>query len=317
VQRRPSNLLTSTMRILRLLFAASCAIASNASGQTAPAAGPLILLLPASTRATALGNFGVAGRDEYALFYNPAQIASTSGIFASATRYGTNGTAGAVASGTTVGSLTFGWGVQLVEFKAGAPAAYPFAPSDLVQPGQRDAMSFVAGVGMNYVFKGFRTGLGVKYAEDRVSGVVAGGVRPPSLKGLMLADLGVSHPLFSGTAALAVQNLGDGGGQLKLPTRTTLGWARQGQVGPIDLAVGALVSETRGWVSEGGGIEAGYGWIEGWSVALRAGARRMETAAQRPMSVGGNITGDRLSLDYALEFFEHGQYAHHFTIRWR
>jgi hypothetical protein len=282
----------------------------------APAAGPLVLLLPASTRATGLGNAWVAGRDEYALFYNPAQIASTSGIFMSVTRYGAGGTSGALTSGASVGSLTFAWGAQLLEFKAKAPATYPFQPGDLAERGERDALSLVAGVGANYVFKGFRTGLGIKYAEDRVEGIIGSSAYQPLKYALGMADVGVSHSLLSGTVAATVQNIGDGG-HLRLPTRTTVGWSRQKSTDQFDFAVGGQLSVRNGWVGGGGGVEASYGWIEGWSASIRAGARRMETAAQRPVSFGGTLNGDRLSMDYAIEFFEHQHYAHHLSLRWR
>jgi hypothetical protein len=35
------------------------------------------------------------------------------------------------------------------------------------------------------------------------------------------------------------------------------------------------------------------------------------------MTIGGTLNADRLSLDYALEFFEGNRYAHHISVRWR
>ena len=64
-------------------------------------------------------------------------------------------------------------------------------------------------------------------------------------------------------------------------------------------------------------MEIGYGWIEGWSAAVRAGVRRTETAAQRPVSAGGTLNADHLAIDYALELFEGSRYAHHVSLRWR
>jgi hypothetical protein len=263
-----------------------------------------------------MGNAWVAGRDESSVFYNPAQIAPTTGFGGTFARYGSNGTSGTLANAVTINWLTLGWGVQVVELKARADATYPFTPADLVQPGTRDAQSLVATAGANFLVKKFRAGVGVKYAEDRVDGIAGSTPSPPVLNGLLLADVGVSHSLLSGTVALAAQNLGDAS-RLTLPRQTTLGWARQMQARQVDLAFAAQVSERNRWIGGGGGVEVGYGWIDGWSAALRAGARRTETAAQRPVALGGTLNADHLSLDYALELFEHSSYAHHISIRWR
>ncbi|MEP6998978.1 MAG: hypothetical protein ABI969_00770 [bacterium] len=279
----------------------------------APAAGPLVLLLPANTRAAAMGNAWVAGRDESSVFYNPAQINPTNGFGGRVVRYGSGGTLGTLANAVVVNWLTLGWGVQAVEFKAPLAAAYPFAPAVITQDGSRDAQSLVLAGGGSFLVKKFRAGIGVKYAEDRVDASV---FSPSIRKSLLLGDVGVSHSLFSGTAALAVQNFGDDS-RVALPIQTTLGWTRQLQTQQFDLAFAAQILEHNRWVGGGAGIEAGYGWIEGWSAALRAGARRPETVAQRPVSLGGALNADHLALDYALEFFEGSRYAHHISIRWR
>ncbi|MEP6618762.1 MAG: hypothetical protein ABJE47_05590 [bacterium] len=302
------------MRTTFLIAVGVCAVASSARAQ-APAAGPLALLLPASARATALGNAWVAARDESAIFYNPAQLVPTNGIGGSFARYGANGSSGALTSAVTIGTLTYGWGVQVVDFTASTAAAYPFMPADLIQRGSRNALSLVAAAGANYVFKGFRTGASLKYAEDRVDASPSAG-QPAILHGLLLGDFGASHPLWSGTAALSVQNVGDHS-NVRLPLQTSLGWTRQKQVGDFDVGLVTQVSERNKWLGAAGGVEAGYGWIEGWSFVARAGAHRPESQAQRPLTLGGGLNADRLVLDYALEFFEHERYAHHISIRWR
>ena len=48
-----------------------------------------------------------------------------------------------------------------------------------------------------------------------------------------------------------------------------------------------------------GGAELGYSWLDGYSVALRAGARR-PLPARQPFTAGAGFTMDRLSIDYAL-----------------
>ncbi|MDB4915304.1 MAG: hypothetical protein JWM95_2948 [Gemmatimonadetes bacterium] len=299
------------------IVAALCFMAPVAWTQ-APRAGPLVLLLPASTRATGLGDAFVALRDDAAIFYNPALInPTTNGLYGTFVRYASNGTMGVLSNAVAVGTLNLGWGVEVLEFKARGDAAYPFAPMDVVRAGSRDALSLAAAVGANTTVKGFKAGVGMKYAEDRVDGLLgASGVTPPLRKGVLLGDAGLSHPFMSGTAALAVQNMGDDS-RIPLPIQTTLGWTRGLNTSQLDFVFAAEVSERNNWMGGGGGAEVGYGWIEGWSAALRAGLRRTETSAQRPLSVGGTLNADHLALDYALEFFEHSGYAHHLSLRWR
>lgn len=290
------------------------AIVGTARAQ-APTAGPLVLLLPTTARATAMGSAWVAGRDESSVFSNPAQINPTPGFGGTFARYGAGGTSAMIANATVVNWLTLGWGVEVVDFKARTDATYPFVPGDLERRGSRDAQSLVATAGGSFLVKKFRVGVGAKYAEDRVDGVPSIAA-PPILKGVLLGDVGVAHALLSGTAALAVQNIGDDS-RLALPIQTTLGWARQMQAQQLDLAFAAQVSERNRWIGGGGGVEVGYGWIEGWSGALRAGLRRPETSAQRPVSLGAGLSADHLGVDYALELFEGSRYAHHVSLRWR
>ncbi|MEO8337977.1 MAG: hypothetical protein ABI664_23590 [bacterium] len=310
------------MRTLLTALASACVFASSAMAQ-APDTGPLVLLLPANTRAAGMGNAWVAGRDETSVFYNPAQINPTTGFGGRVVRYGSNGTLGTLATAMTINWLTLGWGVQVVEFKALGTSTYPYTPSELTQPGTRDAQSLVIGAGGNFLVKKFRLGFGAKYAEDRVEAALnplaaapLSYVAPAIRKGVLLGDVGVSHSFRNGTAALAVQNIGDDS-RVSLPIQTTLGWARQMQASQLDLAFAAQVSARRDWIGGGGGVEAGWGWIEGWSAAVRAGAHRTETAAQKPVTMGATLNADHLSLDYALEFFDGSRFAHHVSLRWR
>jgi hypothetical protein len=188
--------------------------------------------------------------------------------------------------------------------------------SDGAVNGTRDALSVAAVAGTNYTYKGFRLGVGTTYAEDRVA------ADAPSAKlaiheSYLLGNAGVSHALWGGTAALAVTNIGDRSGARTSPTQTALGWNRQMQADGFDLGFATQLSVRNSWLGAAGGAEIGYGWIEGWSATLRAGAHRTETAAQRPVSFGGTLNADRLAFDYAVELFEGGRYAHHISVRWR
>jgi hypothetical protein len=290
------------MRTIRSTVTLSCALTLGAHAQ-APAAGPLALLLSPSVRSTAVGDAWVTRRDDFATFYNPALIGPTDGIGISFARYDGDGTMGALASAVTIGPITFGWGAEFVQFKADET------------PGSRDASSLAAVTGANFLFKDFRLGLGMKYAEDQLSGVLGSPISEPIHHGVLLGDLGIAHRLFAGTAGLSVENIGNDRA-LAVPLETAVNWVRPMQTDVFDFAVGARVAERNRWVGGGGGVEAGYGWIEGYSVTLRAGAQRPEVITQRPMSVGGTFNADRLVLDYALEFFDGNRYAHHIAIRW-
>jgi hypothetical protein len=309
------------MRISRAFraVAVTFAVAAQTHAQSpAPAAEPLVLLLPVSTRAIGLGD--VSGRDDYSIFYNPALIAPTNGIGAAFGRYDSNGTFGALASSVSVGPVTYGWGVELLQFRALTSSAYPYAPADLVMDGTRPAVSLAAMAAAEYTYKRFNIGVGVKFAEDRVD-AVAPALNSPAgplaiQRNLLLADIGTTHALFGGTAEFAVQNIGDRS-SVPVPTTAKLGFTRAARTDQFDFAFAGDVTDRQRWIGGGGGAEIGYGWIEGWSAALRAGARRPETSGQRPVAIGGTLNADRLVLDYALEFFDSNRYAHHITVRWR
>jgi hypothetical protein len=309
------------MRLLLILAACACAAARPSSAQ-APATGPLALLLPASTRAMALGNAGVTGRDDDVLFYNPAQLVGARGGFnTTLARYGTRSTLGAMTSSFTGGPLTLGWGVQVVNYSTRSGELYPFAPAVLVDRGSVNALSLLAAVGAAMAYKGFRIGTAAKYAEDRLSAGSGTAATAPALHGIFVADVGVAHALWTGVAGLSIQNIGHtprgGALQIDAPFQASLGWSATKQVGEFDVGVATQLSARKGWFSPGGGVEVGYGWIEGYALTLRAGARRPETDAEKPFGLGASLNADRLTLDYGLQFFDGAQTAHRLTIRWR
>ena len=66
-------------------FAVGCHVTARAQ---AAGFGPIVLQLPASTRAIGFGNAYVGVRDPEAVFYNPAQLGVRPGVAMSAERYG-------------------------------------------------------------------------------------------------------------------------------------------------------------------------------------------------------------------------------------
>lgn len=285
--------------------------------------GLLVLTLPVSTRAAAMGNAWVAGRDEYGLFYNPALAATTSmPVGVTFAQYGDRAFSLATASGATVGPVNIGWGVHLANFSVAPARRYPYTIADVVGAGDADASSLVGVLAANVTKKGVRFGVGAKYAHDVTPSVLTSSVRHARV----LADLGATRSLFSGTIGLAVQNIGTpytrntstGAQSVSVPAQLALGWTASRSWGEFDYTFATqLLARRHGFVSPGGGIDVGYSWIEGYAVNARVGARRPDTKDERPVSVGAAFNADRLNMEYALGFVAGSKQVHRVTLRWR
>lgn len=320
-----------------LICVCPAAAAQAQTEDVPPPSGPLALRLPATPRTASLGNAWVAGRDQDVLFYNPAQlVGARTGFDVSLFRFSGQ------ASGVTLGSiyaagrmsLTLGWGVQLINTQPAETDASPWSPDVVLRSGAASAHSTLAMVGGAIVYKGFRLGAAGKYVVDRVQ-VAAGAASPRAADGVLLADIGVARNLFGGVAAFSAQNLGrrhlfpppdatsDDDGEddeeapSTVPRQLLMGWSITKVTGPLDLALFSQVLVREGWTSVGSGIEASYSWIDGCIVALRAGASRPESQAQRPYALGGALTIDRLTVEYSMQFFDERRLAHGVTLRWR
>lgn len=295
--------------------------AAAAAQSGAPPTTPLVLTVPASARAAALGGAWVAGRDTEVIFSNPAQLVGVRDDFSvTVGHFGPDATMASLSSAYAAGKLSFtlGWGVQGVNFATAQSARPPFSYAALLKPPigrerheTRDAQSLQAVVGAGVQYKGFKIGSAIKYAADRTDLNFR----------VWAADAGVAHNLFGGVAAAAIQNLkisdrrplpGNG-----LPTQVTAGWSRAKTAGPLDLAFYTQASHRADWTSGAAGLEASYSWIEGMSVTGRVGVRRPEIDGERPVSLGGAFSADRLTVEYALQLFDQGRRAHLVTARWR
>ncbi|MEA3245518.1 MAG: hypothetical protein U9Q74_05120 [Gemmatimonadota bacterium] len=309
----------------RTATAAIAAVALAAGVARAQDAGPIALLLPKGARAASLGNAWVAGRDEYVIFHNPALINATSGFGLTVLQFAVDARAVSAASAETVGSVTLGWGVQFVDFSTPrANATYPFSPADLTLRGDADLFSLVAVAAGQSTYRNFRIGVAAKYAEDAAPAESPsnGLLVTPTRGSAFLADVGVSHALWTGTAGLAVQNIGHpyrlGAARYAVPTQAALGWTVQKQWGPLDIGYATqLLARREGWLGAAGGVEVGWSWIEGYNIAGRVGARRTETPGERPVGLGASFTADRLTVDYGVNLFEGNTAAHYITVRWR
>lgn len=310
-------------RLPTVLLLVGCTLASRAYAQ-APVTAPLIMHLPSSARTAALGNAWVAGRDAEVIFYNPAQLIGTGRDFAvSISRPGRAGTALSAASAYAAGklSLTLGWGVHMVGFNADPLTPYPYASDVLLTRGSADGQSLLLSFGGAIAYKGLRIGGAGKYVSDRAS-TPSGDATPLSIaQHNWLVDIGVARNLFGGVAAFSVQNIGRTAtldpSVLKTPQQFLAGYSIGKPAGPLDISLYGQVTMRTGWTAPAGGVEIGYSWIEGYSVTVRAGARRPETDVEKPISLGAAFTADRLTVEYGVQFIDGGRANHGVTVRWR
>jgi hypothetical protein len=274
---------------------------------------PLVLRIPASARAAALGDAFAAGRGSEVLFYHPAQIGLTTGLSVSMARYRSAATAATVATSSTLGLITIAAGVQWLDYGSN-PARFPTPPGDLTLPGET-SQSLAATAAAAIRFRGLRWGVAAKYVEERL---------PDARPSGAAFDVGVARELGRIPVAFVAQNLGghleDGGASAPLPRRLVLGAATPRW--PIHTwfdvsAIAALSWERESRLSPSGGVELTWVPLEGYSVAARVGARRVEGGprSSRPVTFGEGIGFDRLSLDYAYEGYSGAGAAHRFGVR--
>jgi hypothetical protein len=302
------------MRIRHLICAAALAVPRLAAAQSDHQA-PLALLLPAGPRTLALGNTGVASRDDDVIFFDPAMLAIANGFSVSGERIDREAATGAV-SAVTRFNRTGGVGIGMRFAHSPLPAlGYPATRATMLGAGAGMLTSLEAIAGVAQVYRGVRVGVSGKYAED---------VGPAMRVSRALADVGVSRDFFRTTFALAVQNIGQsiageanaGARDISLPLRATVGASRQGPVGPFDLFGTAAVSTLGRDVIPSGGLEVSYSWLSGYAVALRGGVRRA-SVGEDPATAGAAFTMDRLSIDYALEALDGGRLGHRLGVRIR
>jgi len=313
--------------VVALLLTTVVTAPSVARAQTpAPASGPLVLRLPATPRQAALGDAWVAGSDREVIFYNPAQlIGSRGGFDFSFARIGPDASSATVGSTFAAGkwSLALGWGAQILRFSTDVPNAYPLSPDLLLSRGSMSGISAQFAVGGAIIYRNFRIGGAAKYAFDDVPAlglIQTFAPVPPPFQSAFVVDVGVARSLWGGTFAGAIQNLGRApanGSALVVPRQGLAGWSMSRGLGPLDMSAYAQVTIRDGWAGPGGGVEFGYGWIEGYNAIVRVGARRPDTDAGKPMSFGLGFTADRLTVEYGVQFFDGGRASHGVIVRWR
>jgi hypothetical protein len=314
----PGGYIAAPMRnlVAALLTAALLAAVPHtapAAGQTARA--PVVLELPVSVRAAALGHAFVLGSiDANSLFHNAAFGESLRGVSGTAHAHGARSTVHAVAGGMEWWGAAVGIGLQSVSYVPDASGDAGVA-GRLLGRGPDPVHEQVAALSYARRVRGLRAGLVGKWVEQRTGVQRAGGVA---------ADIAIGTTLGPIMIGLTAQNLGPSlsiaGRDAPLPDRVTLGAsARPLPVGPLDVtATAAAGRDTRGNLFAGGGAEVSWWPIVGRTFSARLGGTT--TAADpgaRPLTVGAGFAGDRIALDYAFQSFGERGDVHRIGVRWR
>ena len=243
----------------------------------------------------AMGDIGVAGRDDDVIFYNPAQLFIARGTSFSVTRLSETVRGGTMSTVLRLGPGAIGLGVNYLEYHA--PLAYPVTRNDILGSNILPGTSTLGALGYAQTYKGFRFGASAKYAMDVISLE-----RFSSVYG----DAGLARDFGRYSTALSVQNIGAslerGTDRIDAPITTTLGAATTRAVGPLDVAATAGVSYSAAdEVTAGGGAEVGWSWISGYSIAGRAGVHQARQGGETGLMAGFGFSADRMTLDIAAE----------------
>ena len=280
---------------------------------------PLLVRLPMGARPLAMGNVGVASRDDDVLFYNPAQLTFARGMSVSIEQFSSTARAGALSTVTRFNNGGVAIGASVAQFDV-PPATYPISREDLVGGGPVKASDASLVVGIAQVFKSTRIGAAAKYVQETIGGSRGSGA---------LFDVGLGREFFGYSFGLSAQNLGEALTQSVVPTssflaqsanlpfRATLGVAKGKSFSQVDVSATAAVSTLRdGFVIPAGGAELVYSWLDGYVVQFRAGARRPEPG-EGAITAGAGLSIDRLSIDYALATLSGSRVAHRIGLRVR
>ena len=277
---------------------------------------PLLLQLPASTRAAALGDaYHLASADNDAIFYHPGLIDDARGLGGSLALFD-RATLATVSAAGEFWSGGVAFGVQSLSWSAPTRASGAFARGEagLGESGAVSASELAVSAGYGRAIKGFRVGVIGKYIEMRVPGE-----RDVTVAG----DIGVARRIGFVTAGFSARNLGRSpaleGEDLVLPLTLTLGASTQTRpVGPLDVSAAAAVSYREdGTFVPHAGIEVAYWPVSGRTFIGRAGIRYIEDSDIRPLTLGAGFTGDRIGVDYGFQGYDGAGALHRVGVRLR
>lgn len=311
------------MRYTSLAILAAVAIsAPSASIAQGGRTGAIILELPASARALALGGaYVTAAADDAALFYNASQLATVEGRAASMSvqPYIEGSTLGALSAAFQVGPGTLGVGVQVLSY--GSADEYVCDDTTACERGEAtgrtvSANDVAASVGYGMTWRTVRLGAAAKYVRQSLADASGGA---PAI------DVGAAIDVWRGaTVGVSVQNLGPNlktaGSSAPLPRFLRLGASLPWRgVGPFDVLGTVEVAQHReGDVLPLGGAEVTWTSANGLAFSARVGAlAQSEDAATSRVSFGGGVRARHFALDYAYQAFDAlALTTHRFGLRW-
>jgi len=305
---------------LAALVALVAAGAAAAAQENGGARSALVLELPSSARAVALGGaFAAVGGDDAALFHNPAQLATLPRRAAalSVQRHVASSTLGALSGAARLRAGVVALGIQTLSY-----GSVPEVVPDPATGGERGTLtggSVSAGelavtAGYARAVGKVRLGLTGTVVHQRVAD--AGGAA---------AALGAGaawDPLPWATRGAAVQHVGRGvrlaGTRAPLPRTVRAGTALRaldrGAHGV--LVVAELQQVARDAPRWAGGVEGWWRPRGDVRVAGRAGAVAGDESAGDPIAVGGSLAARGLALDYAYRGFDALGATHRVAVRW-
>jgi hypothetical protein len=295
-------------------FMAAATLAFGHADAFAQDSTPLVLRVPASTRAMALGNaFPVGDRDSDGIFYNAAFFETHRGFGAHVQRWDAGSTLVTASAGAEWWGGTLAIGVQALSFGTIAPGSFDertLFGDGLVAAAQHAALlSFGRRVGGRVRFAA-----GAKYVSDRV-GLTRrelGAVDLATATSLGVVQLGVSVHDLDPRLRLAT----DGS---RLPTRAAVRAATRARpTGPFDIALAARVEHRLDTFRTGGGAGVEVHWwpIVGRTFTGRLGVRDHEPGGS-PLTFGAGFMGDRFGLDWAYREVGAEGGTHRFGVRYR
>ena len=265
---------------------------------------PLLLELPASTRALGLGGaFVLSTAESDAIFYNPGALVNAAGVGLGAQRYGSASMLGSFSAATEWAGGNLALGVQALSFGAAVP---------WLDGIPEDANDLLIGYGRELL--GVRIGIVGKAIEERVG---------PGRDATAAADIGIVKRVMGLSVGVSAQNLGPGlsiGDIARpLPTRVTLGIStRSTQIGPLDLVGSTALNRRRdGEIIPAGGLEIAWWPIVGRTFIGRVGVRRVPDDGANPFTFGLGFRGDMITIEYAFEGFDAPGASHRFGLSWR
>ena len=284
--------------------------------------GAIILELPASARALALGGaYVTASADDAALFYNASQLATVEGRAASMSvqPYIEGSTLGALSAAFQIGPGTLGVGVQVLSY--GSADEYVCDETTGCERGEAtgrtvSANDVAASVGYGMTWRMVRVGAAAKYVRQSLADASGGA---PAI------DVGVAMDVWRGaTVGISVQNIGPhlktAGSSAPLPRFFRLGASLPWRgVGPFDVLGTVEVAQHReGDVLPLGGAEVTWTSANGLAFSARVGAlAQSDDAATSRVSFGGGVRARHFALDYAYQAFDAlAVTTHRFGLRW-